>query len=339
MYNEEYIRSLVEDDIGSKLEERLHSKSWPVPDYYCLFEFLKTFFSFITPEQINNTKVILKCEVPEGDTGDSYLCEIYEGDVTIDNSTVVLYADKTFQLNSIDYTVNEPAIVYEYKDNKEVFSIGDLVVRPTLYDTTQSSVFSKPTYKGLEEALRSYYQKRARCSSCTLLSSSWIDEVRSRFVNAPESKLRDSLWHFLKDTMRGVEVKREQNVNETEPVDIKVGWTSPPAVALIEIKWLGVSVNPKTKTKTSQYGEERANSGAKQLIDYICEYHQEDTRRCCLGYHVVFDGRRRNHGNPERELIKDELWYYRDSEISYNEECIKDYSKNYRFYMEPRCPA
>ena len=136
------------------------------------------------------------------------------------------------------------------------------------------------------------------------------------FVQKPEHFMRDSLWQCLQNILRNHTVKREQIVDATHPVDIKVTWPAINNVALIEVKWLGDSGQ-------TQYRDARANEGAKQLIDYLASSVQEEPDKHFVGYLTVFDGRRGKTSNQ-----------YERQEINYRSEYSSHPSMNYRrFYM------
>lgn len=161
-----------------------------------------------------------------------------------------------------------------------------------------------------------YNTRYVRDSSCAVLSQIWTDEAKREFVQKPEHFMRDSLWQCLQNILRNHTVKREQIVDATHPVDIKVTWPAINNVALIEVKWLGDSGQ-------TQYRDARANEGAKQLIDYLASSVQEEPDKHFVGYLTVFDGRRGKTSNQ-----------YERQEINYRSEYSSHPSMNYRrFYM------
>jgi hypothetical protein len=89
------------------------------------------------------------------------------------------------------------------------------------------------------------------------------------------------------------DVRPEQPVDESHPVDIRIVWRMSNSVALIEIKWLGASIN-KTKTKLLRYSESRAQEGANQLAQYLDDNLPKGAEQQTIGYLVVYDARRGN---------------------------------------------
>lgn len=186
---------------------------------------------------------------------------------------------------------------------------------PQLVD--QSASFIPPQqFSGTVSAAIHSLVSRQTASSCAVLSQIWTDEAKREFVQKPEHFMRDSLWQCLQNILRNHTVKREQIVDATHPVDIKVTWPAINNVALIEVKWLGDSGQ-------TQYRDARANEGAKQLIDYLASSVQEEPDKHFVGYLTVFDGRRGKTSNQ-----------YERQEINYRSEYSSHPSMNYRrFYM------
>lgn len=154
-------------------------------------------------------------------------------------------------------------------------------------------------------------------------NSDIIDKIYFRNIYSCQRKI---YWYKVKvmETINAVwehsygedTVKREQIVDATHPVDIKVTWPAINNVALIEVKWLGDSGQ-------TQYRDARANEGAKQLIDYLASSVQEEPDKHFVGYLTVFDGRRGKTSNQ-----------YERQEINYRSEYSSHPSMNYRrFYM------
>lgn len=184
------------------------------------------------------------------------------------------------------------------------------------YDSAVSSIFAQPTYRELDEAIDYYNTRYAKNSSCAVLSQIWADKAKREFIQKPEHFMRDSLWQCLQNILRNHTVKREQIVDATHPVDIKVTWPIISNIALIEVKWLGDSGQTK-------YRDPRANEGAKQLINYLVSSMQEEPDKHFVGYLVVFDGRRGKVKNQ-----------YAQQEINYNPQYSSYPNMNYRrFYM------
>jgi len=194
------------------------------------------------------------------------------------------------------------------------------------------SYFAPNTFKSLDEALEHYKTNVAKNTTCYILRGIWNDDNKIKIVDgSSEAIMRNSLCQFLRHRLRGLrEVMPEQNVNERNPVDIKVFWNNTKHIAFIEIKWLGKSISNTT------YSQRRALEGAKQLADYLDEYLQQNPNVVSNGYLVVFDARRRKIDSPISELTVEDVNFYRDKEIAYQpkyEEQRDDFAKPLRFFL------
>jgi len=153
--------------------------------------------------------------------------------------------------------------------------------------------------------------------------------------------MRKSLTNFLDISLRGVEVRPEQVVDETHPIDIKVTWMFQAKHALIEIKWLGTPKYDDSHLGAS-YTDYRARQGAKQLADYLDsnqEYAPLHTQR---GYLVVIDGRRQGL-NPDISAVNRKMgFHYEHQELDFDpkyHEIRNDFAYPIRMFAEPKCQA
>lgn len=150
--------------------------------------------------------------------------------------------------------------------------------------------------------------------------------------------MRRSLTQYLRGVMRDANVKPEQNVDESHPVDIHIQFTSTSQHAIIEIKWLGQSINPITGKKATGYSHGRALEGAKQLADYIDKTIQSSPHYGARGYLVVFDGRRNGLRVGMKSLAATKALGFRDEEISYSTDYASirtDFDPPMRLYLNP----
>lgn len=226
------------------------------------------------------------------------------------------------------HSLSNEAVVYTYTRTAELFHAGGRSEPFPRVWSCGTSTLAVPTFTCLREALEYYARKAARHSSCPTLEKVWHDDGRMFLANKPESKMRDSLAYFIDIHLRNVSVNREQNVDETKPVDIKVTWVLDRKAALIEIKWMGKSVDASGRV-TTQYSESRARDGAKQLDDYLELHERNNTLRTTRGYLVVFDARRATHDPMQYEFI----------EVTYDpryDRIRKDFEPPVRMFMEPK---
>jgi hypothetical protein len=235
--------------------------------------------------------------------------------------------------------VSGAAIVYRYEARQEWVFIRGTPYRVLNPLRVHASIFAVPTFRELREAIEYYAVRMARTSTCQILSRAWYDEGRLFLKSGPEADMRDSLTQFLRITLRNAEVRPEQNVDTTHPIDIKVIWELTNRLALIEIKWLGKSLDEKGG-QTANYSEGRARQGAKQLAEYLDANRTGAPGKQSRGYLVVFDARRwRIKPGATTVSIPDGM-RYRDSEIRYAPEYHQvrdDFEAPVRMFVEPTC--
>jgi hypothetical protein len=235
--------------------------------------------------------------------------------------------------------LGQSAVVYHFQGNDHFVIDGALEVVPN--GSGLPSAFGLPTFLELEDALMFYGIRLARQSSCYVLQGCWHDGRRTFLKNKPEATMRKSLAQYLRGSLRAhelVEVREEQNVDESHPVDVKVTWSLTNRLALIEIKWLGDSVNVEGTAPSTSYRDARACEGAKQLVDYLDENKVRAPQHITRGYLVVFDARRRGANAIDVVLSAEDARYFVNQEIAFEpvwEETRPDFHKPLRFYLEP----
>jgi hypothetical protein len=231
------------------------------------------------------------------------------------------------------------AFIYHYKDGAEHFYAkgkGKLVEKIIAGAT---SLFAIQTFTKLKDALDNYGSSFVRLSACPTFDQSWTTDKRIHFVPKPEIIMRKSLTHYLKVYFGGdAEVRPEQIVDQSHPVDIKVSWTFTNRLALIEIKWLGQSV--KNGRVTSSHGNSRAQSGAKQLADYLKQNMRQAPNHYTRGYLVVIDARRRGANANLRSIDASKGMYYSNRDLTFTvqyHEKRDDFHAPIRMFAEPVC--
>ncbi len=242
---------------------------------------------------------------------------------------------------SFDINANRiAAIIYNFvkaTETETIFGKGSDKKLPSIPDS--DSYFAIQTYKDLDLALEDYNTKVARHSECGYLKDIWADTNKIFFKPKPEHLLRDSLTYFLKIRLRNTEVRPEQIVDSSHPVDIKVTWSLASYLALIEIKWLGKSLEKTPILKITQnYTHARALKGAKQLSEYLDANLIQSPVKTTKGYLVVFDGRRGGCTETKISLSKAEGLKYLSEKIVYTPDynaTRTDFAKPIRFFMEP----
>jgi hypothetical protein len=235
--------------------------------------------------------------------------------------------------------LSQTAVVYSYYRGIERFHAKKESKLIPKVMPGRSSNFALPTFNSLRDALAAYRDTMVRTSSCEILNTAWYEANRLYFKAGPEATIRRSLTRFLKITFSGgAEVRPEQIVDESHPVDIKVTWFMTNRLALIEIKWLGKSRNDKTVS--ASYADSRANKGAKQLAEYMNANKIQAPVHETRGYLVVVDARRAKLALHRTNISSTDGMKYSAAEISYQpkyHEARKDFEHPIRMFVEPIC--
>ena len=109
-------------------------------------------------------------------------------------------------------------------------------------------------------------------------------------------------------------------------------------IALIEIKWVGKSLKEDGTDISCDYTDSRANTGAKQLVDYIDANRESYPSHITAGYLVVFDLRRKNNKNHTNTTISRANGdYLLRKELKMNPDYKRirsDYKETYRFFIK-----
>lgn len=234
------------------------------------------------------------------------------------------------------------AVVYYYRRGDFFFLDGELAPVPN--PTEFPSAFGIPTFIDLDHALHDYSVRLARKSRCHILREVWGDDRQTLLVNKPEAYMRRSLAQYLHSSLRAhefIEVREEQNVDETHPVDIKVTWALSNRIAIIEVKWMGESIHKDGDRVGTGYSDGRARDGARQLADYLDDNAPYVAGHVTVGYLVVFDARRQGivGGSIKQDLSNTDAFYYADIEIEYDpryETSRRDFAAPIRIYLEPK---
>jgi hypothetical protein len=198
------------------------------------------------------------------------------------------------------------------------------------------SIFAVPRFTDLRAALQRYAGLFVRHSTCHIMRKAWEADNRLFFRPGPEELLRTSLHQYLMAALVGATTRAEQNVDESHPVDIRVGWDLSIQEAIIEIKWLGKS--REAGRIRSEYSAARARDGARQLADYLDKAKQSAPARETRGYLVVIDGRRARLRADTVTLDHPEAFRYQSEEIDYEPRyhmTRPDFEEPFRMFAEP----
>ena len=265
---------------------------------------------------------------------------------SIDNLIVEIREDGSpFVWQSIPAEIGNvilTGIVYQLLQSVETFSVNGVTIPVPKVVEGAVSQFVLNYFMDLRQALGAYRDYMARTSKCHLLRQAWADGNRLWFINAPEYRLRRALHNYLYSYLRheDIDLREEQNVDDSDPVDIKIVWRMENRSAIIEVKWIGKSIDVGTGKITADHADARARAGAKQLAEYLEAHRQEAAKEDTRGYLVVFDCRRKLLKPPATSVTKANGLHYQNREIAYKPEFHKlrqDFEEPIRMFLEPVC--
>lgn len=252
----------------------------------------------------------------------------------IDGTTIHILTGKTICVSIL----TENSVVYSFSEGNEV--IFGKTTQTTLDKAPGVvSYFAAPTFKHLDAALEHYKIYVARRSNCDTMKKAWFSPNRILLKGGtPEEHFKKSLYAFLSHNVRG-EVKEEQNVDDSKPVDIKITFDFSSHIALIEVKWLGKSIDTLGQRNPNQtMTDADAVSGANQLANYLELHKPYSVSKVTKGYLVVFDARRWQTNTSCTTVSVRNGMYYENHNIVYNptHHTIRDdFAMPVRFFIEP----
>lgn len=317
---------------------------------------IRSVFDYVEPESINSTLIIFR-SLDDDDNilgflpsaihfrYAEYLAQEYDSASRKGAAAIQLLSNDEYRLwKDVSIDLNRlcaNSIVYVYGNREEYFFVRGRKVSIPNPSRAHASIFAIPTFRRLRDALEDYKRRTIRTSQCKIFSQVWDGGERSDrlfFTTKPEAKMRNSLWQYLSNVL-GAEVRPEQIVDESHPCDIKVTWMKTNRLALIEIKWLGKSINSDGHI-SQNFTESRAREGAKQLADYLDANRTQTPTHQTKGYLVVIDGRRRNLSPGAASINQRYGYWYRDREIVFSPEYHNerhDFEEPIRMFVEPIC--
>lgn len=256
--------------------------------------------------------------------------------IQIKNLTEISVSSSEVNISEIVQT----DFVYQYTPKKEMFHIKSSPPCELPKFSGSESYFTISTFKSLNEALTHYKTTVVRYADCPTIKQALYPN-RIFFKPKPEYWLRDSMVFFLKARLRGegLEVRPEQIVDTSHPVDVKVTWGFTNHIALIEIKWLGKSFNSSSRAITSIYTDSRAIDGAKQLAEYLDANISQVPNHNTMGYLVVFDLRRRSTTSDTTQISYEDGFWYENKEIKYEpkyDRIRNDFAPPIRMFITPK---
>jgi len=349
MLQKEFVEKAVSDNYLLQIFRATKNNDKIIPRALKLFDEIKDIYRYIEPSHLNGTLII---------------CISLNSNVIIDKRAENIKHNKTNLINNIPYNMViqilekdilmwkntktnsifkiKDVLFYTYKKGIEGFTINNRKIKIQQINKFHS-IYS-PYFSELENELEHYSLINVSNSSCGFFNKSWADKKRIYFKNKPEEEMQISLMEYLKNTIRNnAEVVREFNLNAKKPVDIRVHWGSVNRSALIELKWLGVSLNERNDEIKTEYKNNRATDGAKQLKEYLDLVAHDTPSKISKGYLVVIDGRRKGISQNIVSIVSEEDGlYYQSKELTFPKEynyseTIYNFETPIRMFARPIC--
>lgn len=333
--------SMIIDEYGSS----------SVSNLYDLTKAIKNIYKNLAYHQFSKVNICVslnsKMQLKGNDSVEPLLITSYENLASIVGNTIIIEVLTNGDLQVlVDLTVDvlslrDELLIYELTNNgfysvEKIYGKINESTLPTIPNV--DSYFSIQTYKELDTALEDYGTRVARFSDCPDLRSLWADDNHLFLLPRPEHKMRDSLTDFLKNRLRNAEVRPEQVMDKSKPVDIKITWSGTNSLAIIEIKWLGKSL-PRIGNRFKQiYTHGRALDGAKQLADYLDANKIQAPLKTTIGYLAIFDVRRFGCNKNSTSVTRVNGLRFANDIINFNPDYHtqrKDFARPVRFFMEP----
>ncbi len=234
-------------------------------------------------------------------------------------------------------------IQYHYESFQEYFMVGNNKLEIPNSSSCHVSAFSIPTYSDytdLEIALEDYMVRSIKRSSCFIFKEAWHQDERLYLKNRPEKLIRRSLMQYLINVFgAGIDVQPESPTDETKPVDITITWFFNNRQTLIEIKWIGKSINAKEDDLTENTPYD-ARSGATQLAGYLDRKEDFGPIKLITGILIVIDARRKGITLESDSVDRQNGYHYEHADIAYNPDYHKirdDFEPPKRMFAEPVC--
>lgn len=312
---------------------------------------IRTFYKWVPCEKLTGGVTIyvhLSDEFPSGVDDFTLLDPSRFGYIDFQQATIHVEKDGQLRLwpEFVDpFLLPEGSIGYHFRYiERPGTSVEHIQVRneafPVLNASGFPSAFAVPSFDDLGAALEQF--EHMVDSPDPHLETVWRSEKRLAFLPKPERHMRRSLELYLRHSLRDARilVRPEQNVNETEPVDLEISWAFQGRMAWIEIKWLGHSGPLGSDRWSTSYHQGRAVEGAHQLANYLDSGAQRISLPL-MGYIVVFDARRRDLSAIDTSISRENGMYYQLRDIVYPPEILArpDMAKPVRYFLKPLCDA
>jgi hypothetical protein len=221
----------------------------------------------------------------------------------------ILHLNEKFEIqNASPSEIKENFILSESEKGNIVFIFGkigiDIAVRGRIfpkinvfYDEADRIKYAEKYHiSELQECLKEYevYIKEPGVNEAFFASKNLIAKIvpfnppNNVLVNKPENRLRNNLMSFLnRNTQHSF--SKENELNNKRELDLYTEVDG--KKYLIEVKWLGQSVNDDETALSQKVTDLSARDGVIQTLEYIKHLYEEMNFNIHCGYLCVFDAR------------------------------------------------
>jgi hypothetical protein len=221
----------------------------------------------------------------------------------------IIQVDSLFSIISINETPINHEFLIECSNKKNVvFFFGengiDVVIRGKIfprinifYDEPDRMKYLKKFHiSKLQQCLKEYegFIKEPGINDAFFASKNLVSRIKPKnppkntLHNKPEKILRDNLLSFLNRNTQHT-FSKENELNNQRELDLYTEVEG--KKYLIEVKWLGQSINDTETDLSQKMTDYWAREGVKQTLEYIKHLFEEMNFNLHCGYLCVFDAR------------------------------------------------
>jgi len=347
MPDQNIIDAITNDNYALKIYQAFDHNKEIVPLVVKLSETVQSVYRYLEPNHFDGKLIVFATLGNTQILNEADAIKVIDKNILINKSSGIIVMqitsdDRLLLWKDIDITdiyETSDALFYCYENEIEYFFANNNKINIINYFNCSSRFATQ--YHKLKEALDNYKIEQILYSSCEIIKTCWHDKNRIFFKSGPEETIQKSLAQYLRTKLRGVDVVREYNLGASKPVDVRVYWKEANRAALIELKWLGKTINDNGALSVN-YTNSRATDGMEQLKEYL-DSDAQDTPTCITkGYLVVIDGRRKGTSANTTEISCSDGLHYQNEELTLPDDkkyfcTIKNFEIPIRMFARPIC--